>query len=88
LGTGQIAYRHRRGGHCGSSALRNLTEWAELGWGSEPPTEGLVFALGGAVDFSYIRCARLRPQIYLVRCGAARTPRAGDAVAPNFFVTG
>jgi len=69
LATGQIAYRHRPGGHCGSSALRDLTEWAELGWGSEPPAEGLVFALGGAVDFSYVRCARLRPQIYLVGRG-------------------
>lgn len=69
LATAQIAYRHRPGGHCGSGALRDLTEWAELGWGSEPPTEGLVFALGGTVDFSYVRCARLRPQIYLVGRG-------------------
>ncbi|MEY8014719.1 BtrH N-terminal domain-containing protein [Mycobacterium sp. HUMS_12744610] len=69
MGAGQIAYRHRMGGHCGSSALRDLTEWAELGWESEPPTEGLVFALGGVVGFSYIRCARLRPQIYLVGRG-------------------
>lgn len=28
-----------------------------------------MFALGGAVDFSYMRCARLRPQIYLVGRG-------------------
>jgi len=65
----QIPYRHRRGGHCGSGALRDLTEWARLGWGPEVPTEGLVFALGGALDFVYVRCARLRPQVYLVGRG-------------------
>ncbi len=65
----QIPYRHRMGGHCGSGALRDLTEWAELGWGPEVPTEGLVFALGGALDFVYVRCARLRPQVYLVGRG-------------------
>lgn len=57
------------GGHCGSGALRDLTEWAELGWGTEVPTEGLVFALGGALDFVYVRCARLWPQAYLVGRG-------------------
>ena len=44
----QIPYPHRRGGHCGSGALRDLTEWAQLGWGTEALSEGLVFTLGGA----------------------------------------
>ena len=57
------------GGHCGSGALRDLTEWAQLGWGTQVPTEGLVFALGGAVDFVYVRCARLWPQTYVVGRG-------------------
>jgi hypothetical protein len=49
--------------------LRDLTEWAELGWGPEAPTEGLVFALGGALDFVYARSARLWPQTYVVGRG-------------------
>ncbi len=44
----EIPYLHRRGGHCGSGALRDLTEWAQLGWGTETLSEGLVFTLGGA----------------------------------------
>ena len=34
-------YPHRMGGHCGSGALRDLLEWAGLGWDG-PPGEGLV----------------------------------------------
>ncbi len=39
-----VEYPHRRGGHCGSGAMRDLLEWAGLGW-EGPPDEGLVFAL-------------------------------------------
>jgi hypothetical protein len=67
--TVQIPYRHRKGGHCGSGALRDLTEWAELGWGAEELGEGLVFTLGGALAFSYVRSPRLFPQAYLVGRG-------------------
>ncbi|MGK2866046.1 MAG: BtrH N-terminal domain-containing protein [Mycobacterium sp.] len=66
----QIPYRHRRGGHCGSGALRDLTEWAQLGWGTETLGEGLVFTLGGAMDFAYVRSAQLFPQVYLVGRGS------------------
>ncbi|ULE32154.1 BtrH N-terminal domain-containing protein [Mycobacterium sp. IDR2000157661] len=65
----QIPYRHQMGGHCGSGALRDLIEWAGLGWAG-PPTEGLVFALGGALHFSYIRSKKLRPPLYLVGRGS------------------
>ncbi|MGB5149185.1 MAG: BtrH N-terminal domain-containing protein [Mycobacterium sp.] len=65
----QIPYPHRRGGHCGSGALRDLTEWAGLGWEAEEPSEGLVFTLGGALDFSYVRSTQLFPQVYLVGRG-------------------
>ena len=65
----QIPYRHEKGGHCGSGALRDLTEWAEIGWESEYLDEGLVFALGGALDFCYIRSPQLTPQTYLVGRG-------------------
>lgn len=57
-----LDYPHRMGGHCGSGALRDLMHWAELGWDG-PPTEGLVFALGGALDFVYLRSTSLRPPI-------------------------
>ncbi len=67
--TVQIPYRHRKGGHCGSGALRDLTEWAELGWGAEELGEGLVFTLGGALAFSYVRSPQLFPQAYLVGRG-------------------
>ncbi len=67
--TVQIPFRHRKGGHCGSGALRDLTEWAELGWGAQELSEGLVFALGGALSFSYVRSSQLSPQAYLVGRG-------------------
>lgn len=62
-------YHHRMGGHCGSGALRDLMQWYELGWDG-PPGEGLVFALGGALDFSYVRSDGLTPPIYLVGRGS------------------
>ena len=42
-----VPYRHDMGGHCGSGALRDLTEWAGIRWGDDTPDEGIVFALGG-----------------------------------------
>lgn len=82
-------YPHQLGGHCGSGAIRDLLEWAGLGWGG-PPTEGLVFALSGALDLSYMRSPSLMPPVYLVgrggdleldlprRLGATATQRATD----------
>ena len=64
-----LDYPHRRAGHCGSGALRDLFEWAGLGWAG-PPEEGLVFALGGALGFTYLRSPGLSPPIYLVGRGA------------------
>lgn len=63
-----IDYPHRRGGHCGSGAMRDLLEWAGLGWDG-PPDEGLVFALSGSLDLSYVRDATLMPPVYLVGRG-------------------
>lgn len=59
-------YPHRVGGHCGSGALRDLLEWAGLGWGHEPPSEPLVFGLGGALAFFHVRMPGLQPPVYLV----------------------
>lgn len=64
-----LTYPHQKAGHCGSGALRDLMDWADLGWGSAP-SEGLVFALGGALDFAYLRDHTLRPPVYLVGRGA------------------
>jgi len=70
--------------------MRDLLEWAGLGWDG-PPSEGLVFALSGSLDLSYVRDAQLLPPIYLVgrggeletdlpkRLGAEVTVRATDA---------
>lgn len=63
-----LDYPHRRAGHCGSGALRDLTEWAGLGWNG-PPKEGLVFALGGALGMAYLRIPGMTPPIYLVGRG-------------------
>lgn len=63
-----LDYRHRSAGHCGSGALRDLMDWAGLGWGG-PPAEGLVFGLGGGLDFSYLRVPGLVPPVYLVGRG-------------------
>jgi hypothetical protein len=64
-----LDYPHRSAGHCGSGALRDLLDWAGLGWDG-PPDEGLVFALGGGLSFSYLRLPGLTPPIYLVGRGA------------------
>ncbi|EON24185.1 hypothetical protein CF8_1836 [Nocardioides sp. CF8] len=64
----RLDYPHRRAGHCGSGALRDLFEWAGLGWNG-PPEEGLVFALGGALGFAYLRVPGMVPPIYLVGRG-------------------
>lgn len=81
---GQIAYPHQMGGHCGSGALRDLTEWAGLGWGVDIPDEGLVFALGGALDFMYVRSATLTPQAYLVGRGGALEDRYLNRIGARF----
>jgi hypothetical protein len=44
---------HRKGGHCGSSALRDLLEHHGLRYGPEPLSEGMVFGLSGALAFAF-----------------------------------
>jgi len=63
------SYPHRMAGHCGSGALRDLLDWAGLDWGGEALAEGLVFGLGGGLDFTYLRVPGLVPPIYLVGRG-------------------
>lgn len=58
-------YPHQLAGHCGSGSLRDLLAWAGLGWDG-PPSEGLVFGLGGGLSFMYLRVAGPTPPVYLV----------------------
>lgn len=60
-----LDYPHRVAGHCGSGALRDLVEWAGLGW-EEVPSEGLVFGMAGGLAFTYLRMSGLTPPVYLV----------------------
>jgi hypothetical protein len=46
-------FAHRKGGHCGSSALRDLLEHHGLTYGTEPISEGMVFGLAGALAFAF-----------------------------------
>lgn len=64
-----LDYPHRVAGHCGSGALRDLMEWAGLGWAGVP-TEGLAFGVGGDLGFTYLRGSRLLPPVYLVGRGS------------------
>lgn len=63
-----LDYPHRGAGHCGSGALRDLLDWAGLGW-EGPPDEGLVFGLGGGLGLAYLRVPGLVPPVYLVGRG-------------------
>ncbi|CAB4895916.1 MAG: DUF4872 domain-containing protein [Actinobacteria bacterium] len=63
-----LDYPHRGAGHCGSGALRDLLDWAGLGWDG-PPDEGLVFGLGGGLGFAYLRVPGLVPPVYMVGRG-------------------
>jgi hypothetical protein len=67
----EIALPHRRAGHCGSGALRDLLEFHGLSWGAEPLSEGMVFGLGAGLGFAYVELPGMDPPLYLVgRTGA------------------
>src|SRR5207237_10227679 len=60
------AFPHRRAGHCGSGALRDLLEHEGLDYGGGPLSEGAVFGFSGALGFLYVELPRMRPPVYLV----------------------
>jgi Butirosin biosynthesis protein H, N-terminal/Domain of unknown function (DUF4872) len=62
----EIPLPHRRAGHCGSGALRDLLEFHELSWTAEPLSEGMVFGLGAGLGFAYVELPEREPPIYLV----------------------
>jgi hypothetical protein len=59
-------FPHRRAGHCGSGALRDLLEHERLDYGDGPLSEGAVFGFSGALGFLYVEVAQMRPPVYLV----------------------
>jgi hypothetical protein len=62
----EIPLPHRRAGHCGSGALRDLLEFHELSWTADPLSEGMVFGLGAGLGFAYVELPEREPPIYLV----------------------
>ncbi len=57
---------HERGGHCTSSALRDLLRFHGLAWGSRPLSEGMVFGLAGGLGFGFAELPDAEPPIYLI----------------------
>jgi Butirosin biosynthesis protein H, N-terminal/Domain of unknown function (DUF4872) len=62
----EIPLPHRRAGHCGSGALRDLLEFHGLSWTAGPLSEGMVFGLGAGLGFAYVELPEREPPIYLV----------------------
>jgi hypothetical protein len=59
-------FPHRKAGHCGSGAFRDLLEFHGLSWGSEPLSEGMVFGLSGGLGCFYYELPDMDPPLYLV----------------------
>lgn len=60
------SFPHRKAGHCGSGALRDLLEFYGLSYRAEPLSEGMVFGLGGGLGFFFAEHDQLDPPMYLV----------------------
>lgn len=53
-------FEHRPGGHCGTTALRDL-----LGFHGHDLTEDMVFGLGSGIGFIYYRNPQMNPPVYI-----------------------
>jgi hypothetical protein len=60
------SFPHRKAGHCGSGAFRDLLEFHGLSWTSEPMSEAMAFGLGGGLACFYYELPEMRPPLYLV----------------------
>jgi len=60
------SFPHRRAGHCGSGALRDLLEHRGLDFGVGPLSEGAVFGLAGGLGFMSLEIHGPEPSVYLV----------------------
>ena len=61
-----VDFPHRRAGHCGSGALRDLLEFHRLSYDAAPPDEALAFGLGAGLGFFFFELPQISPPIYLV----------------------
>jgi Butirosin biosynthesis protein H, N-terminal/Domain of unknown function (DUF4872) len=61
-----VDFPHRKAGHCGSGAFRDLLEFHRLAWGSEPLSEAMVFGLSGGLGCFYYELPDMNPPLYLV----------------------
>jgi hypothetical protein len=62
-------FPHRKAGHCGSGAFRDLLEFHGLSWTGEPMSEAMAFGLGGGLGCFYYELPDMRPPLYLVGRG-------------------
>jgi hypothetical protein len=67
--SGPEHFPHRKAGHCGSGAFRDLLEFHGLSWGPEPLSEAMVFGLSGGIGCFYYELPDMTPPIYLVGRG-------------------
>ncbi len=54
------AFPHRPGGHCGSTAMRDI-----LAFHGHEYTEEMVFGLGSGIDFIYVNNPTIEPPVYI-----------------------
>jgi hypothetical protein len=59
-------FPHRKAGHCGSGAFRDLLEFHGLSWDGKPLSEGMVFGLSGGIGCFYFELPQMTPPLYLV----------------------
>src|SRR4051794_2762872 len=64
--SGPEQFPHRKAGHCGSGAFRDLLEFHRLSWGDEPLSEAMVFGLSGGLGCFYYELPEMEPPLYLV----------------------
>lgn len=60
------SFVHRRAGHCGSGALRDILEHRGLRYGETPLSEGAVFGLAGGLGCFFAEFPTISPPFYLV----------------------
>jgi hypothetical protein len=63
------AFPHRKAGHCGSGAFRDLLEFHGLSWFDEPLSEAMAFGLGGGLGCFFYELPEMDPPLYLVGRG-------------------
>jgi hypothetical protein len=62
-------FPHRKAGHCGSGAFRDLLEFHRLSWTGEPMSEAMAFGLGGGLGCFFYELPEMSPPLYLVGRG-------------------